>query len=300
MPVVVGVDAGGSSTRAIASRDGSEGTVALEGSANVRRVGVGAAAATVARAAARALEGAHPGALHVGISGGGAAATREALERALKDLFPQTLVSVSDDVTIALRAGVANGDALALIAGTGSIACADIAGVQYRAGGYGYLIGDEGSATAIGTAALNLTLRCCDGRVPTEALFKRIQDHLGANGVQSLLDRVYVDPEPLRVIAGLAPLVLAAATAGERSATKVVQGAALGLFELVRTVARAAGVGDRDLPLVLAGGIFETNSVLTFLLETRISNELPNVAVLKGVPIPVYGALAIARALAAS
>lgn len=298
MPVVVGVDAGGTSTRALAERDGIEGALVVESGANVRFVGVEGATSTIGRAVERALNGTKLDAMHVGMAGGGAEATREALRTGLQQRFPGAKVDISDDAHIVLRAGAPEGNAVALMSGTGSIVCADIDGTYFRCGGYGYLIGDEGSAYAMGKAAINLTLRVYDGRVAMESLFERIEEHLGAHGTQAILDAVYLAAEPIQVTAALAPLVLRAAADGERSATKIVQGAALDLFDLVKSIVRLAQIGDREIPLVLSGGSFAQNSLLTYLLETRIASEYPHLVVTKDAPRPIYGAIALARQLA--
>jgi len=76
-----------------------------------------------------------------------------------------------------------------------------------------------------------------------------------------------------------------------------VQTAALELFELVRALCRAADVDSRPLPLVFSGGLLRRNSLLTYLIETRIANELPHLRLIKDGPEPHFGALALARGL---
>jgi N-acetylglucosamine kinase-like BadF-type ATPase len=289
------VDAGGSATRAIAAVDDKEGEIAFEGAANLRTAGIEETANTLARAIAAALDGAEADAIHVGAAGAGRRGMAAGLAAALHSRFPTATVEVSDDARIALRAGAPAGDAIALIAGTGSIAYAEIGGERVRAGGFGHAIGDAGSGAAIGSAALNLALRAHDGRIPAEPLFERLALQLGSSDAQDILDAVYGDGNSVRTLAALAPLVLAAASEGERSATKIVQAAALELFELVKSVVRRAGVEKREVPLVLAGGLLGSNSPLSFLLEARIANEFPHLIVTKNVRPAVYGALALAR-----
>jgi len=296
MSVIVGVDAGGSTTRALAEVDGKERTIVQDEPANVRTIGVEAAARTMARAIVRALDGATPGAIHIGIAGGGRRGTAALLADALRSHFPTARIEVSTDAQIALRAGVPEGDGIVLISGTGSICYGEIGGRSYRAGGFGLAIGDEGSGAAIGAAALNLALRARDGRGPREPLFDAVEAQLGATDPQTMLDSVYGDPDPNRILASLAPLVIESATAGERTATRIVQGAALELHDLVKAVVRNANAAQLELPLVLAGGMFAQNSLLSFLLETRIANDFPLLSLIKNSPQPVYGALALARA----
>lgn len=300
MSIVVGVDAGGTATKVIAA-DGE--LIAGEftgGPANVRIAGVDDAADTISRAVLNALSGAEAAAVFVGAAGAGRDDLAQTLQRALTVRLPGTTIGVSDDAHIALRASVPQGDGMVLIAGTGSIAYAEVDDEKYRTGGYGYLLGDEGSAFSLGAAALRLTLRSYDGRVPRDPLVEAVETQLGTSGAKALVSDIYDGSQPVRKIAGIAPLILRLAGEGERSATKIVQGAALELFDLVRALVKTANLQNREVPLVFSGGLLAENSLLTYLLETRVSNEIPMVHVVKGGPAPQYGALALARGLLAT
>jgi N-acetylglucosamine kinase-like BadF-type ATPase len=101
-------------------------------------------------------------------------------------------------------------------------------------------------------------------------------------------------------IAALAPLVLECAKNGDRAAIGIVQEAALGLFEMLRALTRTAlpeKMAEGEVPLVLGGGLLVEHSLLTYLLETRIANELPVLAIVRDGAAPHFGALAQARSL---
>jgi len=299
MSVVVGVDAGGTATKVVAA-DGDRITGEFIGEpANVRIADVDDAAETIARAVRSALSGADPAAVFVGAAGAGRNDLAQTLQRALTVRLPGIAIGVSDDARIALRASVADGDAMVLIAGTGSIAYAESGGEKYRTGGYGYLAGDEGSAFSLGAAALRLTLRSYDGRAVRDALAIAVEETFGATGAQAILSDVYDSRQPVRKVAALAPVVLRLAGEGDRSAGKLVQSAALELFDLVKSLVKLANLQERDVPLVFSGGMLAENSLLTYLLETRVANELPMVHVVKGGPAAQFGALALARGLLA-
>jgi N-acetylmuramic acid 6-phosphate etherase len=297
MPLVVGIDAGGTTTAAVAARDETILRSASGESANLRMRSVETAAETIARVAMEALNGVQPQALFVGAAGAGHAEVARELEIALARRFERAAIGVSDDGRIALRAGVPDGDGAVVIAGTGSIVYAEIGVARCRGGGYGYLLGDEGSGYAIGNAAVRLLLRSYDGRGPREPLAEHLERQLQARDAQEVIARIYGSHAPARELAALAPMVLEAAQRGERGATKIVQSAALDLFELLRATLRRCDAADRELPVALAGGLLSNNSLLTYLLETRVMNEMPRVALRKGIPSPEYGALALARAL---
>jgi N-acetylglucosamine kinase-like BadF-type ATPase len=128
-------------------------------------------------------------------------------------------------------------------------------------------------------------------------MLEALETALDAGSAQEVLAAVYEVPHAVPSIAALAPIVLDHASSGERSATKIVQAAALELFESIKALVRRAGVEGRELPLVLAGGLLQRNSMLSYLLETRIANELPLLHPLKNPPPAHMGALALARAL---
>jgi glucosamine kinase len=295
MSIAVGVDAGGTSTVAVASRDGVAGAPFAAEAGNPSSRGLDAALEAMMRSIDGALAGERPEAIVVGAAGAGRASIARDVHDALAARYPGAVVAVADDARIALRAGAPEGDGIVLIAGTGSIAYAEIGTACHRAGGHGYAIDDAGSGFAIGAAAVRLLVRAFDGRIPKDATTAAIAAALGATDAPQVLDRVYREGPPVATIASLAREVLRLADLGERSAVKIVQGAALELGDLIRAVAKMSGGMERELPVVFAGGLLQSNSLLTFLLETRIGNELPSMRVVKNVPEPCYGALALAE-----
>jgi glucosamine kinase len=303
--IVAGVDAGGTHTIAAVAQ-GTDVLQTFESrAANPQLRNIGASVDTIAHAVEMALDGRRADALAVGLAGAGRQSTRDAVLIELVHRFPDTRVAVTDDAHIALRGAIPNGNGMVLIAGTGSIAYAEIDGRRLRAGGYGYAIGDEGSGHAIGSAALQLLLRSYEKRIPSDALCEALAEHLGrASTVNEVLTAVYESDAPVATVAACARIVIELASTGERNATKIVQAAALALYNLVRTLvalsenAESRTLASRANALAFAGGLLRTNSLLTYLIETRIANELPHVAIVKGGE-PYIGALADARALLA-
>ena len=294
MSLVVGVDAGGTGTTVAVADDETVLRTVRGDAANVRSSGIEGAAESIARTIVRALEEATPDFVVVGAAGAGRLEVAQGLEKELRGRLGSR-VEVVDDARIALRAAVPQGDGMVLIAGTGSIAYAEIGGAAYRAGGHGYLLGDDGSGFAIGSAALRLLMRSYDERAPRDAMLDALEERLGARGAQEILSAVYESPSAVTTIASIAPIVLERADAGDRSATKIVQTAALELADLVKSIVRRAQASDREQPVVFAGGLLRANSMLTYLLETRISNETPLAHPMKNPPPAVTGAVALAR-----
>ena len=299
MPVVVGVDAGGTHTSAVAALGGNV-IGAFDGPpANLRTAGVEDAADMILRAIRTALGGHDAAAVHVGAAGAGDEELAKRLQAALRAHLSGVKLSVSNDALIALRAAVPSGDGVVLVAGTGSMAYAVAGDADARSGGFGHLLGDEGSAYAIGAAALRIALRSHDGRSPRTALTDALERSLAASDPQALLSAVAAEGRPVTRIASLASLVVRFADSGDRDAAKIVQSAALELFELVRSAASRAGLLQREFPIAFAGGLFAANSMLSYLVETRIAGDIPLARVVKGAPAPQFGALALAGNLLA-
>ncbi len=297
--IAVGVDAGGTATVAALSRDGAFVTSAHGGPGNPSSLGASAAAAAIL-GAIRAVAGeAAPDALFVGAAGAGRREVRDALHASLAQAFPHARVAVDDDLRVALRAGLAQGSGIVLVAGTGSVAYAEHGDTRVRVGGAGYLLGDEGSAFAIGMAAMRLLARVYDSRAARDETTALAARAIDAPDRDALLRAMYAAPLDVARIAGLAPSILAFAGKGNRAATKIVQGAAQELGDLVRGAARQAGLHESSPHVVFAGGLLRENSLLSYLLETRVLNELPGAAILRVRDEPALAALRFAERLPA-
>jgi len=297
--VAVGVDAGGTSTVASYSLDGIFcETLSAEG-ASATTLGAEEAAARIVKLIATLLAEKTPASIYVGAAGAGRGEVAQRLQKAIAQRYAHAQVRVSDDAHIALRACVPSGPGIVLIAGTGSIAYAEnAAGEPFRAGGYGFLLGDDGSGFSIGLGAIKVLARLYDGRGVTDELKAELESRLGISDQAGLFDLVYAPEQPpVTLIASLASHVLALASNGVRSAHKIVQAAALELGDLVKVVAKKSGLWAEPCPLVLGGGLMRENSLLSFLLETRVQADLPSAEILKRTAEPHRGALAAAEAL---
>lgn len=164
-------------------------------------------------------------------------------------------VSVANDATLLFAAGTPEGWGLAVIAGTGSIAFAlDRHGKDSRAGGWGYLLGDEGSAFRLGLLGLRAACRAADGIGEPTKLLPALLAKLGSTDPRDFIPAVYRGSWDKVAIAALAPLVLEQA---EEDAT------ARAIFEaetreLARTAAgavAAAGLAHDSVPVALTGGL---------------------------------------------
>ncbi|WP_081838619.1 BadF/BadG/BcrA/BcrD ATPase family protein [Thermogemmatispora carboxidivorans] len=253
----LGIDGGGSKTLAIAvDRHGRERGRALAGSANYASVGQEEAVRQVWLAAERALQAAgaksRPRAAWIGLAGLDRPADHVVLYPPLAALADQ--VHVTNDAELPLAA-LEQAVGVVLIAGTGSIALGrDASGCLRRAGGWGYLLGDEGSGYDIGHQALQAATRAADGRGPHTSLLPRILADWGLERAEDLIGAVYHGLETAAV-ARLATCVFAAAREGDLVARRIVGNAATELALAALVVSNQLEFPDNVVPLALAGSL---------------------------------------------
>jgi N-acetylglucosamine kinase-like BadF-type ATPase len=294
MSIVVGVDAGGTRTVAVVADDGRPLARAEGPSGAVRPGRAMAAAGTIATAVRAALvqTGRVRGdVLVVGASGVGRDDERQALRDALRmEALAERLV-VTTDIEIALVAAFGEGPGIVLLAGTGSFAVGrDRNGVDHRQGGYGWRMGDERSAYAVGEAALRAVSRAEDGRGPATALSQALRQLTRSMSFNDLV-RWSVAATPTEV-ASLAAAVLDTSASGDEVARGILSTAAEGLARLAAGV-RGVFPPAEPVPVALAGGFLSQPGYRAVVSEALA--RLPGVAVRDGTIDPVTGALALAR-----
>jgi glucosamine kinase len=204
-------------------------------------------------------------------------------------------VDVVGDMQIALEAAFHAGPGVIVIAGTGSIAYGrNRQGRTVRAGGWGFAIGDEGSAHWIGREAVRATLRASDKNEERMASSPLTAALLQAWGARSLLDLARTaNSSPPPDFAALFPLV---AASGEEIAHSVLARAGRELASLATIVLSRLFRDEKDWVRVgLAGGVFRYASEVGSYLYTELQEREPRVDVNLEVVDPVEGALSMAR-----
>jgi glucosamine kinase len=296
--IFVGVDAGGSRTIAALAR-GEELVRTVVGSgANPNLIGVEAASQRIEGCVRRVLEDESPAAIGIGVAGAGDDRVAAQLLGSLSRSFPSARVVLSHDARIALRAALPQGDGLVLIAGTGTIAYAEVGEETFRAGGYGYLLGDAGSGFAIGAAALRRLFAAKDAGSAQNAMLAELAAQLGSNERSAMLAGIYQSSTAVADIAAFAPLVLRHAAEREELSSGIVEQAALALFDLIRQI--TVRCRKRGLPVAFSGGLLRERNALRERLERCIAETSPDVRVLAAGVEPYFGALAEARRLMAA
>ncbi|HEY7349097.1 MAG TPA: BadF/BadG/BcrA/BcrD ATPase family protein [Ktedonobacterales bacterium] len=293
-PHFLGIDGGGSKTLAvIVDAQGIERGRALAGSANYAAVGVEQAIkhlhAAAEQAAACAACRLPLKAAWLGLAGVDRPGDLALLLPWLQSLAD--FIRLTNDAELLLSA-LDDAVGVALVAGTGSIALGrDARGVITRAGGWGHILGDEGSGYDIGRLALQTATRAADGRGEATALLEHIMTHWNLDRPDDMIGRVYNNDDKAE-IARLSSLVFLAARAGDHAARKITRHAADELALAAITVCNALDFSGGRVALALGGGLFLHEAAFRSQTLRRIRRRQP----LGRVAIVDQPALSAARA----
>jgi N-acetylglucosamine kinase-like BadF-type ATPase len=242
--------------------------------------------------------GARPAAICLGMAGVDRTRDADIVRGILMRIGHRAQPYVVNDALIALEAGVPAAEGVVVVAGTGSIAYGrDARGRAARAGGWGYVLGDEGSGYWLGRQALRAVVRSADGRGRATSLTPRVLAHYGVNRPQDLVWEVYHGGLKTTAIAALASVVGEAATDGDPLATHIIDAGAVELAGAAASVARRLAL-DR-CPIVLAGGILRGVVPLRTRVVADLSRALPHAEPRVLEVEPALGAARLALALMA-
>jgi len=286
---VIGIDGGGTKTRAaIADTRGQVAAIMTGDASNPLSrpwTDVEQTLRELIEALLRSVEAGSEdvAALYLGLAGADRALVANQIASAFGQEW-QGRLFVDNDATAALYAGTWGEPGIVLIAGTGSIAYAiDRHEQRHRAGGWGYLLGDEGSGFDLGKQAVVAVLRAFDGRGEATSLTEALLAQYAIRSPADAIALIYGSSNPRKELADCSRLVEQAAQGGDAVAMQIIQQAAASLVELVHACQRKL---DEPLPVVLAGGLLSTDTSLRRELEKTADFELC-------VPVvsPVVGAL---------
>lgn len=198
---------------------------------------------------------------------------------------------VDTDARASLEGAFKGGSGAILISGTGSIILGkDNDGNIQRAGGFGRLIGDEGSGYLIGRKGLKAISRMMDGRGLSTQLYKLVSDKFHIATQENLINAVYLEGID---IPSVAPLVIEAAQSGDEICSNIVNEECEELILHVRAMAEKLKL--EKMPLVFNGSVISTENYLSKTLKEKLTKHLPSVDVREPEYPPAVGAAIIAR-----
>ncbi|MCX7568821.1 N-acetylglucosamine kinase [Tumebacillus sp. DT12] len=298
MRAYVGIDGGGSKTRAlVATETGVLIADLLADGCNVNRYGWERSQHVLDQLFEQ-IRAALPAdtavaAIYLGLAGIDREPDRRRMTEWASSRWTDCAVRVEHDGMPALAAGSGGRPGIVLISGTGSVAFGiDPSGRQDRAGGWGYLIGDEGSGYDIGRRALQAVMKSHDGLLPPTRLTALLLARYGVEHPTGLIPVVYSDTFSKERMAEVSRFVFAAVAEGDVVALRLLNGAADELGALVRVLLERLDFGDSLVPVVATGGLFHAGSPLLALVQERLQGQAE---VLVSDHPPVAGAWMLAR-----
>jgi N-acetylglucosamine kinase-like BadF-type ATPase len=295
---VLGIDAGGTKTVCLLADDqGRIVSEARRSGANLQAVGE----LEVEKVLHEVMEAAigersvMPAVVCLGIAGVDRPDDSAVIRGIMKRIGYKARIVVVNDALVALEAGAPGKPGVVVISGTGSISYGrDANGKAARSGGWGYVLGDEGSGYWIGRAALRAVLREADRRGPATILSGLLLEHFGVTEAQGLIHHVYNTNLKPSAIGALATCVQAAFSQGDQVAVGILRGAANELEASALSVARRLELIGQQFVFILAGGIFRAVPWLQQELERRLPIAAPGSDVRPLDREPATGAVAIA------
>jgi N-acetylglucosamine kinase-like BadF-type ATPase len=215
----------------------------------------------------------------------------------MKRIGYKARVLVVNDALVALEAGAPGQPGVVVISGTGSIAYGrNDRNEAARAGGWGYMLGDEGSGYWIGRAAIRAVLRAADRRGPATLLTQLLLNYYGVARAQDLIHEVYHGTLRPAAIAALAQCVQSAFGGADPVAVGILRGAVDQLESSALSVARRLEIVASEFPFVLAGGMFRAVPWLQEELARRLPLVAPKSRTLQLDVEPAAGAVRLALA----
>ena len=297
---VVGVDGGASKTVAlIGTESGKVLGRGESGPSNYRNVGAAAASRAIKKAVIEAqkqtgLREVRPETAVVAL-----AAVDSEIDRAVALRFvrrtkiARTSYVVHDSVA-ALYAATQGKPGIIVISGTGCVAAGvNEAGEYARAGGWGYLIDDEGSAFDIGRKALTRAFRMLDGRARPTNLISILKRKFQVKMLEDALSLIYANGVSVEEVARLASLVSRAASR-DKACKEILNNAGITLAELACAVARRLCMTDDSFKVATVGGSFKSGRHLLKPFTARIKSECPRARVIRLKVEPARGAFLLA------
>ena len=302
---LIGVDGGGSKTVALlADWEGHVLGRGTGGPSNYQVMGIQAAGTALSDSIRAAFADAGlglctPRAICLGLSGVDRPADQAVIRAWVNAEMPGALAVIVNDAELVLAAGTPSGWGVALICGTGSIAYGRTPeGRTARAGGWGHVLGDEGSGYWIGRRALAAVMRDADGRGGETALRPRVLARFGLDRASELVPLIYDQGLALPVVASLGSLVQEARDAGDREAGMILQEAADELVLAATSVVSRLEMANQPFTFVLSGGMFHAVPWLVPEVSAGLTNLAPMASVRKLEVEPATGAVHLALALA--
>jgi len=299
---VIGIDGGGTKTLgAIAGEDGKVLAHFEVGSTNPHSNPMDVVRANLKELAENLLgqvdaQAADVKAICLGMAGVDRPEDKPMVKNLVNEFLPEADVLPVNDGVIALTGGALRPFGIIVISGTGSIAFGiNENGERVRAGGWGHILGDEGSGYTIALRGLREIMRSHDGRTPKTRLQDLMLGHLNLERPDQLLGWIRDIQANKAQIAALSRLVHQAANEGDETANRILSEEAEELAEIVEAVSKKLFAAENhDYEVIVAGGNLRKADGFFGMFTAALAKRLPQITVTRPRSEPVDGAVILA------
>ncbi len=290
MKYYLGIDGGGTKTTAIICDENSQLISRFVGeSINYNSVGMETARKNLkATVDGVLLKDVKLNAAFIGMSAISERADDEFTKKLCEGIIDCDKITMDSDVYIGLEAMRCDGAAAMVISGTGSMAVGRLPdGEIIHTGGWGYILGDEGSGYAICIDALRAAICGYEGSAEKTLLTDAVKEHYQVDDMLQLIDIFYDPPMPRSEIAKLAPVIFKCAETDDVANAIIANHAQL----LANTVSALLAQMPEGTPLGLWGGIFENYEKFRNLFSATVNERFPETKINVLEYAPEYGAV---------
>jgi len=214
----------------------------------------------------------------------------------LKNLLPKSKIYICSDAEILLVGGLQKSEGMALISGTGSMAIGRMDNKFYRTGGFGWRLGDEGSAWWISHQAILRTLKSKEHRDLPTKLDEKLLINFGFNSMSDFIRFCNTEACTKAIEATFAKKVEESYLEKDLLAIDIHNSAIKELVSLIEALVKTNKQFNLS-DLVIAGGIFEKNEIFFNDFTSLLKVKLPNIKVFKPKGTALEGAILIAKGL---
>jgi len=303
---IIGIEGGGTKTTAVlCAMDGLILTEAQGGPSNFHIAGIEKTANTLLdliQTCCHSVGCSVPqiGAVVAGLAGAGRVPDQQRILEGLLEVariknISLEKVSIESDARIALEGAFSGKPGIIVIAGTGSIVFGkDEHERVYRAGGWGRIIGDEGSGYAIGRESFRAVAKMLDGHGDKTTLANLFNEKFGLASQDAIIDAIYSENYDL---ASVVPAVMEAASKGDRVTKKIFIRACADLVEVIDSVLMKMNKGKKSVSkrsLAFVGSLLMNDNYYSRKIRSAIKREVPLVSIRTAESSPVVGAALMA------
>jgi N-acetylglucosamine kinase-like BadF-type ATPase len=230
----------------------------------------------------------------LGTAGAGRERERGILIKVFNEIGINCDFIITHDAVTALYGALGKGEGIILISGTGSICYGRKAdGTFQRTGGWGHVIGDEGSGYDIGRRILTQVMWSYDGRASETSLTAAVLNKISLDSPEDLVPFVYNANTGKSEIAAFARLLDPACLAGDKVALQIARDAAHELFLCIKAVMERLKFQD-DIGLVLQGSVLEKGQFVKQELVQLLNHAYPSIQVKESMYDAAWGAVLMA------